>query len=43
MPAVLQQGHLVEAIFKIQKGPEMLPSLPLVKIFDHRQWELMSF
>ena len=36
MPAPLQQGHLVEAIFKIQKGPEMVSSLPLETVFDHR-------
>ena len=36
MPALLQQGHLVEAIRQIQKGPEMVYSLPLEKVFDHR-------
>ena len=35
VPAVLQQGHLVEAIVQIQKGPEMVSSLPLEKVFDH--------
>ena len=36
MPALLQQWHLVDAIFRIRKGPEMVSSLPLEKIFDHR-------
>ena len=36
MPALLQQGHLVEAIFQIQNCPEMVSSLPLEKVFDHR-------
>ena len=36
MLALLRQGHLVEAIFEIQKGPEMVSNLPLEKIFDHR-------
>ena len=35
MPALLQQGHVVEAIFHIQKGAEMVSSLPLEKVFDH--------
>ena len=36
MPALLQLGHLVEAIFLIHKGPEMVSSLPLEKVFDHQ-------
>ena len=36
MPALFQQGHLVEAILQIQKGPEMASSLPLEQVFDHR-------
>ena len=36
VPALLQQGHLVEAIFQIQKGPEMVSRLPLEKVFDRR-------
>ena len=35
MPALLQQRHLVDAIFQIQKGPVTVSSLPLEKIFDH--------
>ena len=34
MPALLQQGHLLEAIFQIQKGREMVSSLPLEKVLD---------
>ena len=36
MAALLQQGHLVEAIFQIQKGPEMVSSLLFKKVLDQR-------
>ena len=36
VPALLQEAHLMEAIFQIQKCREIVSSLPLEKVFDHR-------
>ena len=42
VPALLQQGHLVEVIPQIQQAPMMVPRLVLKEVLNYPQWELMS-